>query len=86
MEEAIRKMTSLPASQMQLENRGILKEGNFADITIFNPKTVNSPATFKDPQFSQGIEYVIINGKIVLEKGIYYPKTLAGKVLRKHFK
>ncbi len=84
MEEAIRKMTSLPASQMQLENRGFLKKGNFADITIFNPKTVNSPATFKDPhQFSEGIEYVIINGKIVLEKGTYYPKTLAGKVLRK---
>ena len=80
MEEAVRKMTSLPASQMQLENRGLIKEGYFADLTIFNPRTVGCKATFKKPyQPSEGIEYVLINGKVVLEKGKYNPKILGGK-------
>ncbi len=82
-EEAIRKMTSLPAQQMQLKNRGIIKTGYFADIIIFNPKTVNSRVTFSKPfEYSEGIEYVIINGKLVLEKGKYNPDTFAGRVLR----
>ncbi len=84
MEEAIRKMTSLPASQMQLDNRSTIKKGFFADITIFNPETVNCRATFKNPRLpSEGIEYVIINGKIVLEKGNCNSEALAGKALRK---
>ena len=84
-EEAIRKMTSLPAKQMQIKDRGIIKKGYFADITIFNPKTVNSLVTFTNPfQNSEGIEYVLINGKIVLEKEKYYPEIFAGKVLRRN--
>ena len=83
-EEAIRKMTSLPAKQMQIKNRGLIKKGNFADITIFNPKTVKSLVSFtKHFQNSEGIEYVLINGKIVLEQGKYDANAFAGKVLRR---
>ncbi len=83
-EEAVRKMTSLPAKQMQLKDRGIIKKGYFADITIFNPKTVNSYVSFTDHFLpSKGIKYVIINGKIVLEEGKYDAEAFAGKVLRR---
>jgi N-acyl-D-amino-acid deacylase len=83
-EEAVRKMTSLPARQMQLRDRGILRKGAFADITVFNPRTVKNCASFKDPhRFSEGIEHVLINGKPVLERGVYDPKSLAGKVIRR---
>jgi N-acyl-D-amino-acid deacylase len=84
-EEAVRKMTSLPAKQMQIKERGILKKGYFADITIFNPKTINSRVTFtKHFQNSEGIEYVMINGKVVLEQGKYDANAFDGKVLRRN--
>ena len=83
-EEAVRKMTSLPAKQMQLKDRGIIKKGAFADITVFNPRTVKNCASFKDPhRFSEGIEYVLINGKPVLENGTYDAKALAGTVIKR---
>ncbi|TFG15852.1 MAG: hypothetical protein EU535_00415 [Promethearchaeota archaeon] len=83
-EDAVRKMTALPAKQMQIKDRGILKKGYFADITIFNPKTVNSRVSFTEHyKYSEGIEYVLINGKIVLDKGKYDPTAFAGKVLRR---
>ena len=83
-EESIRKMTLLPADQMQIKERGLIKEGYYADITIFNPKTVNSKVSFNTPfQNSEGIEYVIINGQVVLEQGTYNAKAFAGKVLRR---
>ena len=85
-EEAIRKMTSLPANQMQIKNRGLLKKSYFADITIFDPITVNSKVSFTNHfQNSVGVEYVIINGKVVLDQGNYNEKALAGKVLRRNF-
>jgi len=84
MEEAVRKMSSLPAQQMQIDERGIIKKGFFADIIVFDPKTVKCVATFDDPyKNSVGIENVIINGKLVLENGKYKARALAGKVLRK---
>ncbi len=84
-EEAVRKMTFLPAQQMQIKERGILRNGYFADITIFNPRTINSRVTFKKHfQKSKGIEYVLINGKIVLEQGNYNANAFAGKVLRRN--
>ncbi len=84
MEEAVRKMTSLPANQMGLKDRGEIRKGAFADITVFNPKTVCNKASFADPcQYSEGVDTVIINGKVVLENGEYYAKALAGKVIRK---
>lgn len=83
-EEAVRKMTSLPAKQMQLNDRGVVRRGAFADITVFNPKTVKNCASFKDPhRFSEGIEYVLINGKPVLENGTYDSKALAGTVIKR---
>ena len=66
LEDAIRKMTSLPALAFRIKDRGILCEGYWADITIFNPDTVIDKATFENPhQYSEGIEYVIVNGKVV---------------------
>ena len=68
MEDAIRKFTSLPAQQVKLENRGLLRPGYFADITIFNPATVKDMATFEDPnRTSVGFEYVFVNGVLALE-------------------
>jgi N-acyl-D-amino-acid deacylase len=83
-EEAVRKMTSLPAKQMQLEDRGILRKGAFADITIFDPESVRNRASFKEPhRFSKGIEYVLINGKPVLEDDQYDDEALAGQVIKR---
>ncbi|MDH5433671.1 MAG: D-aminoacylase [Gammaproteobacteria bacterium] len=65
LSDAIRKMTSLPAARMGLTNRGLIKQGYYADLVIFNPATVIDKATFADPhQHAVGIEYVIVNGKI----------------------
>ncbi|HVP54215.1 MAG TPA: amidohydrolase family protein [Candidatus Eisenbacteria bacterium] len=67
LEDAIRKFTSLPAQQVKLENRGLLRPGYFADITIFNPETVKDVATFEDPnRTSVGFEYVFVNGVLAL--------------------
>ncbi len=67
---AIKKMTSMPAEKLNLKNRGRIEKSYFADITIFNPKTVIDNATFVDPhQFPTGIEYVIVNGKLTVNKG-----------------
>lgn len=83
LEEAIQKMTSKPAEVFGFKRRGVLKEGNFADIVVFNPDTVVDQGTFIDPaQNPIGIEYVLINGSVVLHSGIYERK-LMGKVLRK---
>lgn len=70
LEEAVRKMTAMPAGKMGIKGRGLLKEGFFADIVIFNPETIKDKATFDEPhQYPEGIEYVIVNGKIVAEHG-----------------
>ncbi len=83
LEEAIKKMTSLPARKIGLKDRGILQKGNFADIVVFDQKTVIDKATFGNPyQYSKGIEQVIVNGKIVVSDG-EHTGELAGKVLRK---
>src|SRR5260370_16434928 len=68
LEQAIRKFTSLPAQRMGLRDRGVMRIGAFADITIFDPSTVNDVATFEDPHRpSLGIEYVIVNGVVSFE-------------------
>lgn len=70
LEQAIRKFTSLPAQRMGLRDRGILRAGMFADITIFDPDKVNDVATFEDPHHaSVGIQYVLVNGVISLDNG-----------------
>lgn len=72
LEEAIRKMTLLPASKMGLKNKGIIKEGYDADIVIFEPSTIIDRADYFNPYAkNEGIKYVLINGKIVLKNNIY---------------
>jgi N-acyl-D-amino-acid deacylase len=82
LEEAIRKMTSLPAQTLGIKDRGMMREGMWADIVIFDPLTVRDKATYEGPQqYPEGIEYVIVNGKIVIAKG-EHQKVLPGKVLQ----
>jgi dihydroorotase/N-acyl-D-amino-acid deacylase len=70
LEEAVRKMTSLPARRMRLWDRGILRPGMAADVTVFDPATVRDLATYEDPlRYAEGIEYVVVNGKLVLDAG-----------------
>ena len=70
LEEAVKKMTSLPAQTLRLNNRGIIREGLYADLTIFDRNTFADKATFPNPhQYSQGLMYVIVNGELVVEKG-----------------
>jgi N-acyl-D-aspartate/D-glutamate deacylase len=81
-EEAIRKMTSMPAERMSLNDRGILSEGYAADIVIFNPETIRDTATFESSQsFPEGILTVIVNGVITVDQGVH-TRERAGKVLR----
>ncbi len=82
LESAIRKITSFPAQREHLEDRGILKPGYFADVTIFDPTTIIDKATFVSPaQISEGIDYTIVNGQIEYDHGKLTGAT-AGKVLR----
>ena len=84
MELALRKMTSLPAERLGFTNRGWIKEGMKADITIFDPKTVKEVGTFEDPHhYPAGIPYVIVNGEVTVDKGELTTKR-AGIVLRKN--
>ncbi|MCC6861786.1 MAG: D-aminoacylase [Bryobacterales bacterium] len=70
LEEAVRKMTSANAAKVRQWDRGLLRPGMAADVTVFNPETVMDRATFEQPhQYPVGIEYVIVNGRLVLERG-----------------
>jgi len=81
--EAIRKCTSLPASQMQIQKRGSIKVGNYADLVLFDPGTIGSRSTAMDPKHSpSGIEYVFINGHAVVDPSGYHPEPKPGKLLR----
>lgn len=72
LEEAVRKMTSANAAKIRIYDRGLLRPGQWADVTIFNPDTIIDHATFEKPhQYATGIEYVIVNGKPVLERGTH---------------
>ena len=67
---AIHKMTGMNADKINLKDRGLLKVGRAADITLFDPDTIIDRATFEDPhQYPDGIEFVIVNGQLVLDKG-----------------
>jgi N-acyl-D-amino-acid deacylase len=85
IEEAVRKMTSLPSQRMGLKERGLLLKGYFADVVAFKGETIIDNATYDNPfQFPTGIEYVLVNGKLVVERGKHNTKVLAGKVLRRN--
>jgi dihydroorotase/N-acyl-D-amino-acid deacylase len=68
LEEAVRKMTSLPARRLRFHDRGLLRPGMAADITVFDPERIRDVATFEDPnRYSEGVSYVIVNGRVVLD-------------------
>jgi len=70
LEEAVKKMTSLPAGKAGLNDRGIIKEGFWADIVVFDADTIEDKATYTDPhQYPEGIEYVLVNGQLVVDQG-----------------
>jgi N-acyl-D-amino-acid deacylase len=82
LEDAIRKMTSLPANTFRLKGRGELREGNWADVVIFNPETVEDTATFDDPHhYPKGIPYVFVNGVEIISNG-EHTSAKAGQALR----
>jgi len=82
IENAIRKMASLPAQKLGLRDRGIIREGMWADVVVFNPKTVRDKATYENSlQYPEGIEHVLVNGEIVIDER-EHTGALPGKALR----
>jgi len=82
LEEAVRRLTSLPAATMKIERRGVLKEGYYADVVVFDPAKVQDHSTFEDPhQLSTGMSHVIVNGVRVLLDGEHTGAT-PGRVVR----
>jgi dihydroorotase/N-acyl-D-amino-acid deacylase len=82
LEEAVRKMTSLPASRMGLADRGIVRPGMIADLVAFDPATVKDRSTFADPfHYSEGIPYVTVNGRLVVDGGRITAER-PGRILR----
>jgi N-acyl-D-amino-acid deacylase len=80
--DAIRKFTALPAQRMRLTDRGVLKQGMWADVVVFDPQKITDKSTFENPnQFSEGMDYVLVNGVPVIESG-KMTGALPGKVLR----
>jgi dihydroorotase/N-acyl-D-amino-acid deacylase len=84
LEDAVRKFTALPAQRVGLDDRGVLKAGTFADVTVFDPATVCDRATFDNPvQTSVGIRHVLVNGVPVLRNGTP-TEARPGRGLRHH--
>jgi N-acyl-D-amino-acid deacylase len=82
LEEAIRKLTSFPATNLRIRRRGTLAEGNFADVVVFDPDRVTDPATFEDPhRFASGMIHVFVNGEQVLRDG-EHTGARPGRVVR----
>jgi N-acyl-D-amino-acid deacylase len=82
LEQAIRKITSLPAQREHLTGRGLIKEGFYADITIFDPGAIIDKATYTQPaQLAEGVKYVIVNGQVAFENG-QATGAMAGKALK----
>ena len=80
--EAIHKITALPAGKLGLSKRGIIDEGYYADLVVFDPLTIKDRATFTAPwDRSEGIKYVIVNGRLVVKKGTFTGET-TGRVLK----
>jgi len=86
LEKAIRRMTSLPASILAIDHRGLIKTGYFADIVIFDPEMVQDHATFENPhQLATGMHYVFVNGVMVLDHG-QHTGAMPGRVVRGSWK
>jgi len=83
LEEAVRKMTSLPARRLRRFDRGLVRPGCFADLVVFDPERVVDRATFQDPhQFCEGVQHVVVNGELVIDGGVD-TGAKAGRVLRR---
>jgi N-acyl-D-amino-acid deacylase len=83
LEEAIRKITSLPAARLGLRDRGVVAAGRKADLVVLDPRAVADRSTFREPRrFAGGIDDVIINGTRVVAEGVYRPAP-AGRLLRR---
>jgi N-acyl-D-amino-acid deacylase len=83
-ENAVRKMTSFPAQKLGLKDRGLIRKGMWADVTVFDPEKILDKATYANPhQYPVGIKYVIVNGKVVIANG-KHTRELPGKALRSH--
>jgi dihydroorotase/N-acyl-D-amino-acid deacylase len=82
LEDAIRKMTALPAQKMRFNDRGVVKAGMWADLVVFDPEKITDVATFADPnQLSVGMDYVLVNGVPVIASG-KATGARPGKILR----
>jgi N-acyl-D-amino-acid deacylase len=82
LEEAIRKLTSLPAGNLKIKDRGLLEEGYYADIVVFDPDKIQDHATFRDPhQYATGVSHVFVNGQHVLKDGEHTGAT-PGRIVR----
>ena len=82
LQEAIRRMTSLPAHNIRIDERGQLSEGYFADVVVFDPGKIADHATFEEPhQYATGVWHVFVNGKQVLKNG-RHTGTTPGRVVR----
>lgn len=82
LEEAVRKMTSLPASRLRLFDRGVVRPGMAADLAVWDPDRIHDVATFEDPnRFSEGVHFVVVNGRVVLDDGKLTAER-PGRVLR----
>lgn len=81
--QAVRRLTSLPAQRLRLQDRGLVREGMVADITVFDPETIRDRGTYADPnQYPAGIEYVLVAGQVAVEQG-RLTGVRAGQVLRR---
>jgi dihydroorotase/N-acyl-D-amino-acid deacylase len=82
VEHVIRSQTSLPANIMNWNDRGWIKEGYKADITVLDLKNIETEASISNPhQYCKGVKYLVINGKLVIDNG-EWNKTLAGEVIK----
>jgi N-acyl-D-amino-acid deacylase len=82
LEEAIRRLTSFPASRLRLARRGVLAPGYFADVVVFDPATIQDHATYEEPhRYSTGVQDVLVNGTVVIRDG-EHTGAMAGRVVR----
>jgi N-acyl-D-amino-acid deacylase len=82
-EQAIAKMTGMPAAKLNLRSRGLVRQGYFADLALFDPEIVCDNATFEDPhRYPDGIPYVVVNGNVVVDAG-KFNSCSAGRILRR---